>query len=259
MALYEFEFKGYNSDYMGVCVTSLPPHVIPARRYTEHTIPGRDGVVRTWDGAYEAILLPVGLYIPARTAAEVGRLAEICDWLDGRGWLTLSDRPFAKYDVTVTLETQLDQWVNGFSDLVGTVTFKAEPYAYRLYNPTMTITASGGRYNNTGKLESEPVIRIFGSGRFNMVIGGQALEFSDVPAAASGKPAIIVDSTLGDCYSAAGANLNHCMTGEFPALAPGQGAVTWTICRRCGWTARTSRSGCIRSSRSCAWRTRTRR
>lgn len=225
-----FTFRGETSGEHGICVMGLPGRAIPARRYVEHVIPGRDGVLRTWDGAYEPVQLAVDIYIPAHAAREYGLLEGIAEWLQGRGRLEFSDNPGIEYDATVTLETRLSYWVEGFSDLVGTVTFKAEPYAYHAGGRAIEIEQSGGEYRNGGSIASEPVISIYGSGTFNLEIGGKAYEFDGVPVAeAAGEPAIIVDRPLGDCYSAGGANLNRCLTGALPTLEPGGGTVRWWI------------------------------
>lgn len=223
-----FTFNGIDSRDVGVRVLELPPRTMPQRRYAEYTVPGRDGALRSWDGAYEPIQLPVRIYLPyAQGAGGLSPLPEIADWLDGSGWLTLSDRPGRKYDAAVTLETQYAAWVQAFEDIVATVTFTAEPYAYLTGAHHEALTESGASIDNPGDCDAAPVISIWGSGSFNLMIGQQILEFDGVTAAESG-PSLIVDSDLGDCYLG-DVSMNHLMTGPFPTLKPGPNSVSWVV------------------------------
>ena len=231
MAVYDelyFIFNGVDCRDVGVRVTELPPRVMPQRRYTEHTVPGRDGVVRSWDGAYESVQMPVRVYIPyAQGVAGVSALSVIANWLDGEGWLELSDRPGLKYDATVTLETQYTAWLQAFEDIVATVTFTAEPYAYLTGEHREDLSDSGVYIDNPGNCDAAPVISVWGSGSFNLMIGQQILEFDGVTDAGD-DPAVVINSDLGDCYRG-DTSMNNLMTGDFPMLTPGQNAVSWVV------------------------------
>ena len=68
---YYFTFNGVDSRELGICVVSMPPRIRPARRYEEYTVPARGGTARVWDGAYEAMSMPVGIYLPYEQGGTV--------------------------------------------------------------------------------------------------------------------------------------------------------------------------------------------
>lgn len=216
-----FVFHGMDSRELGMRVISMPPRVRPARRYEEHIVPGRCGKARIWDGAYEAIQLPVGVYLPYLQGAAVSDVPEIMRALDGEGWLTLSDRPGRKFFATVSGETSYDAWVQGFEERVSTLLFDADPEAFFTDNDPVAVTASGQFVDNPGNRDAEPLIELTGSGEITLMIG----QCITVLRLGDGGDAVI--DVPGGVIAMDGEILENGLEGDWPIMKPGANAVSW--------------------------------
>lgn len=221
MSEYYFTFRGIDSRELGLCVVSMPPRIKPARRYEEHTVPGRSGKARIWDGAYESIQLPVGVYLPYLQGAAVSETPEIMRALDGEGWLTLSDRPGRKYFAVVSGEASYDAWIQGFEERVSTILFEADPEAYFMDNDPVPVTASGQFISNPGNRDAEPVIELTGSGEVTLMVG----QFISTLQLGDGGT-LVVDVPAG-MVTAGGEIVENGLEGDWPILQPGANAVSW--------------------------------
>lgn len=218
-----FIFKGTDSRDLGIRVVSMPPRVKPARRYEEYTVPGRHGKARIWDGAYESIQLPIGIYLPYEQGVTVAELPEIMQALDGEGWLILSDRPGRKYFAVAYGEASYDAWIQGFRERVSTLLFEAEPEAWFTENAPVSVATSGSFVTNPGNQDAEPVIEIAGSGEVTLMVG----QFITTLQLGEDGGTMVVD-VPGGIVSMDGEIVENGLEGDWPVLKPGSNAVSWS-------------------------------
>lgn len=215
-----FIFNGADSREKGIRVNSLPARIMPARRYEEHTVPARSGTVRIWDGAYECIQLPVGIYLPYGEDEAIAELYRIMRLLDGTGWLELSDRPGRRFEATVIGGVPYSAWVQGFEQRLATIAFEAQPWAYLPDNDPVAVESSGQYVANNGSQTAEPVIELTGSGDIILMIGQQITEMKGIDGT------VVIDVPAGRVTH--NGESENIMSGDLPILQPGQNAVSWT-------------------------------
>lgn len=216
-----FIFRDVDSRDLGVKVVSMPPRIKPARRYEEHTVPGRSGKARIWDGAYEPIQLPVGVYLPYEQGTFVSEMPEIMQALDGEGWLILSDRPGRKFFAVVSGDVSYDAWVQDFSERVSTILFEADPEAYFTDNSPVPVTASGQFVDNPGNQAAEPVIELTGSGEVTLMVG---LFITVLQLGGGGTMVLNVPDGI---VTLGGEIVENGLEGDWPIMKPGANAVSW--------------------------------
>ena len=87
--------------------------------------------------------------------------------------------------------------------------------------PEITVTTSGTFINNPGSVYSEPIITVYGSGEITLMVGMTIVELDGIT------DSITLDTPLMEAYNGA-ISMNGNMSGDFPSLAPGANAVSWT-------------------------------
>ena len=102
-----------------------------------------------------------------------------------------------------------------------TVTFRCKPFLYLDSSADVTVTASGTTITNPGAVDSEPLIKVYGSGDITLMVGTQIVELEDVSSQ------IFLDSEIQEAYKGT-TSMNSAMSGEFPKLLPGMNAISWT-------------------------------
>lgn len=217
---YYFTFNGVDSRELGICVVSMPPRIRPARRYEEYTVPARGGTARVWDGAYEAMSMPVGIYLPYEQGGTVAELEQIMRQLDGTGWLTLSDRP-GRWWATVTGSVDYSAWIQGFEDRTATVMFEADPWRYA-NEPRTEVLTDAGAVQNDGTEAADPEITVTGSGDIVLMIGQQITQLNGVTGG------VVIDVPGGMILNPDGEPIENGLDGDMPVIEPGWNAVSWT-------------------------------
>ena len=87
--------------------------------------------------------------------------------------------------------------------------------------PPITLTTSGGAITNPGNVFSEPIITVYGSGEITLMVGLYIVELEGISGS------ITLDTPLMEAYSGA-SFMNDNMSGDFPTLALGMNAVSWS-------------------------------
>lgn len=142
---------------------------------------------------------------------DLGQLTEIYSWLNGAGELEIDEG--GHYNARVlTIESVTESLMLGWTRLI--ITFEVQPFLF-LESQTLTLT-SGQTIYNPG-IESDPYIKITGSGIVTLTVNGVAYT-------------ITVDQYIEIEFPFAWKlvmNKGRDISG-FPKLQPGNNVITWT-------------------------------
>ena len=219
-----FSFKGVECDQHGVEVLRLPALVRPALREEQITIPGRSGLLRVRDGAYEPSLGTCDCYLPYEQHRPVSDIERISAWLTGSGWWAQSDRPYRKFRASIVDELTYQPVVPGFEDRIFSVSVWLEPFAYHVDSADVELT-SAGTVTNPGTAEAEPIITITGSGDISLTVGSRTVLIAGLTGGS-----ITLDCEARMAYRSS-TNLCGIVTlsqGTWPILPPGSTQISWT-------------------------------
>lgn len=226
MSELSFTWNGTSSDAHGVVVLALPPVYTPQPRQEEYNIPGKSGALHILDGGYDELLLSISCYLPYEQGGTMSPLDTIRSWLTGYHELKLSNVSGYKFKAHVLDQVQFTPWLEGFSDRLFTVVFRAEPYRYHDPQPTDRIlTVSGSSVTNPGNLPSAPRIRIACSGDVVLHFGDAEVQLDAIDVTAGD---VILDSEYQEAWQGVTTLASAQMAGEFPLLDPGATEITWT-------------------------------
>lgn len=217
MALDWFEWNGQKCTDFGIHVSEQPPVTIASERATFTNVPGRPGSLTTLEGddVYEDLLLTATCFVE-----NLDSLSEISAWLRGAGTVTFANRQEGHYLARVVNQIPFEKILRGRPNCTFAVNFRCKPFLYLEDSPTYTIARSGSFITNPGRIYSEPIITVYGSGDITLIVGMTITELTGVSGS------ITLDSVLQEAYSGY-SSLNHQMSGDFPRLLAGQNAVNW--------------------------------
>lgn len=100
------------------------------------------------------------------------------------------------------------------------VAFTVDPFAYYNLHSKITI-ASHSKIYNIGTYESEPYIKVFGSGNVTLNINNKELTLKDINGY------IEIDSELKETFKD-NVSKNDKKVGEYPAFFVGENTISWT-------------------------------
>ena len=213
-----FEWKGTRCTVHGIHVSEHPAITFPAERITNTAIPGKSGNLTSLEGdyVYDDMILTVNCWIE-----NLSSLDTVAKWLQGSGTVRFANRPAGVYYARICNQIPFEKILRGNPQRSFTVTFRCKPFLYLDNSPDATITASGSTITNPGAVDSEPLIKVYGSGDITLMVGTQIVELEDVSSQ------IFLDSEIQEAYKGTTSQNNH-MSGEFPKLLPGMNAISWT-------------------------------
>lgn len=202
---------------MGLWLLAMPNRPIAARKGRIQSVPGRSGGIWLEEGGHEDV------QIETRCMLKDGRDGErVRVWLSGSGWLIFSDEADRAWRAHSVREMGVAAVLEGYGEKIVQIVFDCAPYRYAYPQEEPVVLTAAGNVNNGGSVQSEPRIKVTASGAFTLTVNGCLMEFTG--------GSVIVDSELRDCLNADGLTLanDRATLGEFPVLAPGNNAVSWT-------------------------------
>lgn len=221
MSDMSFTWRGVSSDAHGVVVRSLPAPMTGPQRLTTVVVPGRHGALHLMENARDEVLLNIECYLPYEQGVSVSDLRTITGWLSGSGRLTLSDQPGVYYEGAILDSIAFQPVVPGYVDRLFTVPVWVKPHAYVMNVSDIALTVSGTEITNPYSAESEPVIKVTGSGDVTLDVGG-----IDVELDVDGYITLDCEARLAHKDGAlAGSRVN---LSEWPTLRPGKNVISWT-------------------------------
>ena len=213
-----FEWNGVKCTDYGIYVTEQPPPTIPEERVTFTDVPGRSGSLTTLEGdyVYNDMVLTATCVI-----SDPDRIPEIAGWLRGSGTVTFANRDGGFYYARIINQVPFEKILRGNPHRTFAVNFRCKPFWYQENVQLITLTTSGTFTTNPGSVYSEPVITVYGSGEITLMVGMTIVELDGIT------DSITLDTPLMEAYNGA-ISMNGNMSGDFPSLAPGANAVSWT-------------------------------
>ena len=229
MDINGFTLGGVSSKEYGIIMTAPPVQVIPERDVEIISVAGRSGDLIKDNGRYKNVPLSYScaiLPLEGKTFRETVDAA-IQALRVAAGYRRLEDTynpnrfRFARISSTVSVSSIVEQ-AGEF-----TLTFDCKPQRFLLSGETAQTFTSSGKISNPTAEIALPLITVYGSGAGKVSVGGitvEILELSD---------RITLDCEAMNAYrqvdDAAAENKNSSIRApEFPALQPGDNAVSWT-------------------------------
>ena len=169
----------YCTDY-GMHALTQPTITVPKERVTYTDIPGRGGSLTTLQGSniYDDLTLSCSCVIddpfPMEGAETIDLIARIAGWLKGSGTVTFANRDNGFYFARIDNQIPFSKIVRGNPHLSFNVQFRCKPYFYLFDGQDpITFTTSTIVLDNPGNIQSEPLIRIEGSGECTIMFGDE--------------------------------------------------------------------------------------
>lgn len=213
-----FSWNGVKSTDYGVHITTQPSVIRASERATYTSVPARSGSLTTLeaDDVYDDFILPVDCVV-----RDLSRIHEIGAWLKGAGVLRLAARPGGFFYARIANQIEFAKVLRNHEHRTFTVNFRCQPFWYAEAVTPITLTASGSTITNPGNVPSEPIITVYGSGEITLMVGLTIVELEGISGS------ITLDGPFMEAYKGT-TSMNNNMSGDFPILAPGINAVSWS-------------------------------
>ena len=124
-----------------------------------------------------------------------------------------------KYTAQVVNAIDFKQVYRYFSEFQ--IIFNCRPFKYAVENNIETINTSGAKVTNSGTIESEPVINIYGRGDIKLKINDDEITIKNVDEY------VTINSVLKDAYKDEVLK-NGDMIGEFPLFKVGENIISFS-------------------------------
>ena len=213
-----FSWNGKKCTEYGIHVLEQPPITIPTERVTFTNVPGRPGSLTLLEGddVYDDLILTAQCMV-----SDASRISEIAAYLKGSSTVTFANRQGGFYYARIVNQISFEKILRGNPHRSFAVNFRCKPFWYQENVPEIMLTTSGTFVTNPGSVYAEPVITVYGSGEITLMVGMTIVELDGIT------DSITLDTPLMEAYKGA-ASMNGNMSGDFPVLAPGANAISWT-------------------------------
>ena len=173
-----FEWNGVRCTNYGIHCASLPVIQTPSERVEYTDVPGRNGslIVTEGDEIYDDLELSVTCFVERLSNPE-----EVIKFLRGTGKVTFASRPDGFYYARIINPMQFAKIVRGSDYRTFTVTFRCEPFFYKMEDALDTLTTSPRTITNHGMSYSQPRIEVrfqysgTGTGAITLNVGEQSV------------------------------------------------------------------------------------
>lgn len=217
-------WDGQSSDDLMVRVEHYPALPRPARRMSRVSVPGRNGDLIFDEGAYENYTQPYDIYLSAERRRLPGPARAVAAWLLApAGYQRLEDSYEPDFYRMASFDGPLDlaNILNRFGR--ATIEFSCKPQRYfKGGERAVELTAPGTPLHNPYAFAALPLITVYGSGPGNLQVGSTTVQIKALEGS------LTLDSEIQDAYKGTQNKNNTIFAPEFPALAPGDNAVSWT-------------------------------
>ena len=206
-----YKWNGVTFNSKGIIIESTP--VIPKakKRFTQYTIPGKNGFTSIDNKTYE----PIPYTLKCHYKEGIGNRDEIGAWLDGYGTLQIDD------------EKEYTGYISNTIPFEKVISFKKFPVQFMLQpiakavNATTINTTTPGTFDSDTYTDAYPIIRVTGTG--NITIGLNGTQFTIYSA--SGEYILDCEAKV---ITKNGFNESANMSGDFPVVKNGSNQLTIT-------------------------------
>ena len=219
-----FNYRGKSSRDFCLKIKEINNLSSPMRALEIHEVLGKNGELIVDQGNYTNFHLQIQCFVdgrPERNGKELS-LAELATEL--KAWLQTSftyspiqiEGDEFYYEGYCDNSLDIQELFTNFGEVL--LTFNCKPYRKK-DSDKIVITSRNTTINNQ-YMDSEPYMKIYGSGDIKLSINGEEVEFINV------ENYIEVDTELMNCYKD-NINQNNRMIGSFPILKSGDNLITW--------------------------------
>jgi len=214
--LVTIEFKGKTNQDIGVNCIDPGRRQGAEEQLITYTVPNRDDEPIEHTGSYKPYIRTMIFAVKDKS-----RVKDLFDWLQGAGKLYTSIDPGGFFKAHVVSQRYVTRQTLNYDYIQ--VIFKINPGFFYLGSgdTPLPFTTSPAVINNLGTHDSEPLIKVTGSGNITLDINGKIIQLTGVV------DHIYLDSEGQYCYKDT-TNEGQKMVGDFPVLNPGVNNMAWT-------------------------------
>lgn len=213
--MYSVDFKNITAESLGLTTLSVGRRQRAQEQINAQPIPYSDTEAIEHTGKYIPYERSMEFYI-----GDEEQISVINNWLVGYGRLQTAKDPEGYFKAHVISGLGYEKFLQVKDKM--NVTFKINPpFLYLHSGDTPIILTAPGTVNNPGTHESEPYVKITGSGNINIDINGQIIALTAVDGY------LVIDSESQYIYKDT-VNQGDKMVGEFPKFNPGINNISWT-------------------------------
>lgn len=217
-------WAGQSSDDLCVQVERYPALPRPAKKRTRVSVPGRNGDLIFDEGAFENYIQPYDIYISAERPRLPWAARAVAAWLLApSSYQRLEDSyepnffRLASFDGPLEVENVLNRYGRA------TLEFNCKPQRFaKAGQRAVSLWAGGGVVHNPYAFTALPLLQVYGSGPGRLQVGDRAVEVKALDGA------LTLDSETQNAYQGTLNKNNTIVAPEFPALLPGDNAISWT-------------------------------
>lgn len=195
----------YDSRDYGIGCGGFPNIVIPKKRITVESLPGRSGSLTSTDDCYDSYTKSVECYMQDNVYADLS-------WLSGSGKLILSNELEREYDVTLKNNIELSQIATYWRNFV--LKFEVQPFKKGRTKYTKVYKDKEILFRIGGNARALPIIYVTGTGNIDLIINGRTFKIKDL------KNTMMIDSEL-QVVLEDDENSLYKTNGDFPILDAG--------------------------------------
>ena len=173
-----FIWKGKNSDAAGLWISKLPKIVIPAKRVTNVTIPGRAGDLTLEDGedVYDSYKKEITIQCINDVVTP-----SLLEWFRGESDLIISNESNFAYQARIDGQVEFARLGNDLRQAV--IPFVVQPFKKARDESQYRMSISGTTsVINCGQIKSRPKITLTGTGSLTISCGNTQMGFSHRPS-----------------------------------------------------------------------------
>lgn len=207
-----FIWKDIHSNEMGLKILKLPSISTSTIRDEKIEIQGRHGYLTITDNTFEGDIKIVE-YDVFKYELDV-----LKKWLTGYGKVIFSNESDRYYKARIINKISLDQvlpYIHG-----GIVEFDCQPFGYLLEGEEMITINSPVTIYNLGNYDSEPYLKVYGSGNVTLIINDESIQIKNL------EEYIEIDSEI-DCFYKGNVSLEDKVNGDVPKFIEGNNQIKW--------------------------------
>ncbi len=223
--LHYFRFGDMDTRENSIVVLSKTRHNAPARVVTKESIPGRSGDLMIDEGRFENVEISYTISTVPSSHFEIREIARrlkaaLCS---KGGYIKLFDSydadyfRYAAFNNTLEIEEVLPQL--GECEIL----FDCKPFQYAISGLVpIPLTSGSIKIYNREAFNSEPYIKIYGSGSGSLYVNNQSFNFTGIDEY------IELDSEIKNAYKGLEPQNSKMNGAEFPTFTPGINVVSFS-------------------------------
>lgn len=219
-------YNGISSEELGIVVETAPNYEIAERDYDVISVPGKNGDYVIDRGCFKNVDRVYNIAFAETTGDFAGSATLIAEWLySGYGYKRLEDSYEPDYFVMARVSDK--HTILNILQQAGRaeITFNRKPQRYlKIGEHTTKINTNGGRIINPTSFDSDPLIKVFGSGSGTLSIGNKTIQMSNI------SDGLTIDCEMQEVYlgsTSYNQNVNYMYNG-FPKLKPGRNTINFS-------------------------------